>query len=1805
MRSSALPSWVFRALLLCVNVVGIWWIHHDMTAASLPGLRVLAALPTRNVDAADRLTLVFDRPLSLPGTPGEASLAASPFAITPQVAGRWFWAAPEKLEYRLEKPLPPGRRFKLAASPSAEQMFGRKLLGLAEFQFETRPLEVNACVITSADAEDVTLEFKFNQPVDPGDLLRHIRLADNGSTPPSDTLQPQVLNQAPDPTLTLRARRPASGRLGVELDEKLAGPGTELPLGKQFVQILEIKSGFAVVDTDVEPASLDSDGSVNIRFTKGLDVNRLRDALKQIQVTPPVPGLRVRGHAWRDDSLTLVGPFECGRRYTARLAADLAAADGETLDTETTVSFGVPDRDPRIALESGGGILSQHGNLLIDLKHVNADAVTLQAHRVHANNLVPHLRREDGDATSRELPAKTVRLAGQRNVPSTAAIDLRKLLGAPLGIYRLRANVSDEYWSSTSTVVAVTDLALTTKQERGGFLVWVTSLSTARPVAGAEIAAITYNNQVIARTTTDNDGIARLDAPRDHPDGSAWVLTAQLGEDLTYIQPQERPWVLDDVDQAGRPSPLTYDVMLYSERGVYRPGEPIHLTGIIRDAAGQVPPPFPLELTVRRPDGNQVAELPISPGTNAQGVFQIDYASPDVGQTGPYRFDVSVPGSAEMLCSTETLVEEYAPQRLEFHATAPPRFGPGQPVDVEANAKYLFGQPGAGLPVRANGTYRRETFRSKRFAEFDFSAPGLPRSESIGEIQAKLDDEGRAAIEVPAPQEKAPDLWRAELNVTVSEEGGRSVTRRVETLVDTADRHVGLRLPGGRVVQAGTPAEVEWVQVTGDDSPAPTKGATYTLCRIDRDTMLQEVDGRYAWKTVEHAVEISRAELSAPESEIGRFQIACPSPGTHRLILTQADNGAGVQIALQCTADPDGSFVAASGEPDRVTLSLDRESYAPGSTATVSIQSPFTGTMLLAVEAERVVATRVVELTEPKMQFELPVDAGLRGGAFVTATVLRRIDPKDQKWLPHRAMGMVRLRTAHADRRLELAIEAPAQVRPGQAVSIRAHTAAPLEGTAPAVIHLWAVDEGILLASDFATPDPFAHFFAPRRSEIASADVFGDLMPDHERPASMARIGGGDDGESYRRRLSPVALPRQAPAVLWRMAVPVAADGSVAAELTMPELTGRLRIMAVAIDGDRYAATESPLVVTTPLLVEMSCPRFAAPDDVIELPIKVFNCTDAELDVSLSLSTSGPLRLDAPPEPSLRVAPGRPVVTWARAVATGTGSVSLVARAEAASPEGESLAGRQQATFGIRPAGPLHSETQIVAIDAGKPYRIPADDRWLPAAAETTVTLGPRPTVQLQSAIDELIDYPYGCVEQTTSRLYVLLHVPELLKLDPQSGSRSDAVAGMIDAGLSRLWSMQTRAGGLGYWPGDAHPCDWGTVYAAEFIAAAQRQGHTVAPAFADPLVKYLNRMLDNGGSGFATLSVEDQKDTAHRNLQAQLCYVLARMDRPQQTWMTRLSERVDDLDTAGKAYLAGAWIELGRKDRAAAILTDEVFSQSASVPKSGPPTSRVHQDSVLLNVLMDLDPRHRLIPPLVQRLEQARSNGHWGTTMENAGAIAALARYQLAGTEPAAFEGVVRQGDIARPFDHAAAHTFTFSGDRPIEINSSGEGRIFVSHTSEGLLAKPVPQEYDRGLIVARKWLNRDGQPVDPSALRVGDLVRVEVSLAAPDLTEGESLDNIAIVDALPGGLEVENPRLSGSESSNDDDGYGGASHVEFRDDRVVIFALALKSERVFRYALRVTTAGSYAVPPIQASCMYDGATASVHGGGRVVIAK
>jgi len=1799
--------------LLLLNISGLLWIRHELLSRQdgTPDLvRVVQALPDSNVDTAERLAILFDQDLGEPALLNDAVSNAVPFQLSPEVPGRWEWTSARRLEYVLEDPLPPGRTFVARPAAGLEDQLGRIIQVDSEIEYRTRRLQLTDCRMVSSDRRELTFELVFNQKVSPEELISHLRLepqtADENRTETELTVH-AVVNE-PDQSIVLRCRRPKSGHLRLRIDETLCGVDGDRPLGQETTRTLKIAAAFSFLRTEIRERSQGT-WQIDLLFSSGLDPEQKQPA---ITTTPEVENQTVTlAHSWRvrGHVLRLQGPFESGRRYRVSLPPHLLSQAGKPLGETAEVTFRIPDRRPDVTIPQGNGILSQHGNLEVEVATVNVSGLRVNASRVHANNLVAHLQGNGQHQTSRILEARTVPITAIPNQAVTQVLSLNSLLKEPLGVYRLSVSATDRAWTRDSALVAVTDLGLTMKQSGAECLIWVTSLRSARPVTGVRVAAVSYNNQTLSEGHTDEYGLVRLPVDALHPDGRPWVFIAEHGGQTAWLKADSGHAVLDDVDQSGRQYPDEYDVMLYSERGTYRPGETIHLTGMIRDSQGRVPRPFPLALHMIRPDGQTAQTLTVTPGQSAltektqspatellaaNGTFHQTFQPSESAWTGTWRFQVTLPGSDRVLGNTQVFVEEFVPVRLEVSAIPLEPLATGTAVpSITVTSRYLFGQPASGLITRVRTGYSARRFQSADQSQYTFGPRQLPGRKMSEEVQVALDAAGRAKIPLPLKTQITGGPWQADSSVTVTEDGGRSVSAQTRCLVDRSARHIGLLLtdssaPGEPVKVVATDSELtlDWIIRDARDQPATAAKLELELLRVQFDYVARRVNGRVIRESLERVESIWQRTLDRPADAVaGQLTLSCAVPGTYRLVTHDGD-GSRTELQFQAVSPGGRGLTGAMNRPEQLQIQLDKPIYRPGDTAQAMITSPFPGTALICLESNRVISSQTVEFTETSARVAIAVPQSLRGGAFVSATLLRPVNPEEKTWLPHRARGLVRLKTDHNGHRLPVEIKARAIADPQDSIPLAVSTAP------GAMIHLWAVDEGILATSGFQLPDPLNHFFAERRNDVVSSDVFSMLLTDHQRPASLQRIGG-DAGVAPLRR-NPVPSRKATPVVIWNGFFQADAAGHLETTARLQQqFTGRLRWMAVAVHGDRYGSAQHELQMTQPLLVETSWPRYVSVGDVFSVPVKLINTTNQIIQLQPESATTALTPEDDPGEQfTVRIPPRGTSLIWQQfraAEVSGTGSASLDLQAQFEDPETGATTGSYTTAawcrlgydieLPIRPVTVVQTERQILSLDAGQKTEIVIDPGLLPVQGRTRLSFSSSAESDLEPVFESLLDYPYGCVEQTSSRLRSLIAAAQSLPAE-----RAAAIRPLVTAGISRLWSLQIRSGGLSYWPGQQTAAVWGTAYATETLLKTRDAGYQIDPRLLNRLQVFLERELNNSSR-------------SDPGTQAAICCCLSQLGSPPTGWMSVLSERLNELDMAGRARLARAWWHAGRREAALAAIPGDTLDLDSPHSYGQRPNSDVTGQALLLTALTELDARQAWLPVLMQRIQAARRNGLWSSTLENALALEGLMAARKADRNQTPFTGTVMFADQQIDLDHGVSRDLILKEPlAAFTVQPQGSGRLSVCIQTTSL-SRSGPEEVDHLIQVRRNWRDRDGRSIDPGQIRPGDLLIAEVRLRS---LGPQPVQNVAIVDPLPGGLEIENPRLRTSDQSLKSE---SADHVQFLDDRIVLFATARPVESVFRYALRAVSAGTFAVPPIQASCMYNESITSIHGTGQQIL--
>ena len=1535
---------------------------------------------------------------------------------------------------------------------------------------------------------------------------------------------------------------------------------------------------------------------VEIGFSHPVDADNLAG---YIEVSPKVDYQVRVGYSY----VTLAGDFQPGSLYDVELLKGLPSAEGVPLEEASVRRVLIPNFDPSVSFKSPGLYMSLGGNRVLPLEIMNVDEVEVRVHKVFDNNIV-HLLNELSSYSFPSLVGVDVvereyQVSGEQNQPRELLVDLEELLGGEAsGLYSVTVNSKGDSWRSDQKLVMLTDLGVVARMIPDGLLVWVTSIQGGRPVPGALVKVFTRTNQVVHEGVSGADGTVRFDQVAWEGDSAPFVITAGLEPDLSYLEIDDCLVYESEFDVRGRPYLRNgYEAFVYTERGIYRPGEQVHVKGLVRGVAVGVPEAFPVLLRVLRPDGRRFKEVGLV--LSAQGGVETAIDLPDHAFTGQYTVALVVPGADVEIGRTEFHVEEYVPPRLRVKVETPDRrFSPAQKVDVKVLAEHYFGAPASNRRVRVNASLMPASFSPPQYKDFsfvdssrssEFSPPGL------SELEGQSDPTGKARFELVLPPVlKAPSAVGVSGSVTVSEVGGRTVTEHFYLTMDPYPYYLGLRREQEGHEEIGKEVRFEFVAVAPDGKAVNPSDLFLTVCRVAYNQVLTRgSDGRYRYLTQRVEKCDHEERLTGLLSHRGSFGYVPDSWGEYlvRLKGAKGDHHASSQSFY---VSGGGDMPWSMERPEVVGLELDRAGYRPGDIAQMVIRSPFSGRALLTCSTDRLLLSTVVNLDQQTSQFSIPVDERFVPNAYCSVTVIRPVATAEP-WLAHRAHGVVALQMDNTAQRLTVELEAPDTVKSRNPMTVRVKVATGAAAVEGAELTVAAVDEGILRLTGFGTPDPFQFFWGKRARAASSSDIYAMLVPEHEKPdlggtSSPSGGAGGDYGEPG-QRLNPISAERIKSVALWQGTVVTDQHGFAEITLDVPEFTGALRLMAVAAAGTGFGAADTRVRVADPLMVRASLPRFLASGDRVVVPVSVFNASGAPGVATVRIEGTGGIKFTGPDSVPVQLGyPREEIVRFTANAPDLPGTASVTVSASMGDHKDT-----RTVELAVRPPVPFTTRSGAGALTAPAEEIIAWPLNWVPGTGRHKLTITGRPELRFSGGLNYLADYPYGCLEQTTSRVFPLLYLQDLAAVVDPERFNTRELDQYVSRGIERLLAMQTYSGGFATWPGGWQTYEWGAIYATDFLVQAHKAGHPVPKHALDDALDYLEGRL-----GLEESSYDSQ-------FKAYAVYVLAVAGRVNGSWIRRLQELDDKLPGPARFHVAAALSQLGDTGAMTRLLGRALPDTETKRKSGGSLDSAVRNAAVALSVYMDLDPDHKHVPLLVKRLETFLDQGEWRTTQDNSAALVALGKYvRHTRAQPPAFNGAVYVDDrLVAEFDHEKSlvldEMVLAGNDVRIWVNGTGTAYFYWSASGVPTSGKLAEGDWG-GFEVRRQYLDPKGMVAmtdkEIKAVEQGRLLVAELSLRGDG-----PLDNIVVQDMLPAGFEIENPRLATSETyalEGDDVLY--PDRVEMRDDRFLLFAdLPQAGVFKYRYLVRAVSEGIFALPPVQGECMYLPGTASIHGAGNI----
>jgi uncharacterized protein YfaS (alpha-2-macroglobulin family) len=1509
-----------------------------------------------------------------------------------------------------------------------------------------------------------------------------------------------------------------------------------------------------------------------------------------------------------DDKQLCVEGLKHGERYSIALRAGLPSAVKETLTKSADFNIYVRDRKPFVRFGSKAYVLPRSGQRGIPLVSVNTPSVAVEIYRIGDRNLVDTImgyeyRSSDFQTSLNRYQLKQLAerkgtkvwsgelaVENQLNVDITTAFPVNKAVGTlQPGVYVMtaepKASKSDDNYEDFATQwFIVSDLGLTAYTGTDGIHAFVRSLASAAASDGIELRLVARNNEVLAVRKTDAAGHVVFEPGLARGEGGtapALLIAADPKGDYAFLNLKGPAFDLSDRGVKGRATPGALDAFVYTERGVYRTGETVHVTTLLRDSKGVAAPGVPLTLVIERPDGVEYRRAVVA--DQGLGGRNLDVGITSTASTGTWHIAAYADPKGAAIGETTFLVEDYVPDRIEFDlATKAASIAKGAPVELTVAGRYLYGAPAAGLDLEGEVKVKATSERPG-FAGYQFGTPADADADKENtSTQAALEDmpttDDKGAAKFTVALDKVPESTQpleAQVIVRMAEEGGRAVERKLALPVRPAAAMIGVKpLFSGRSLGEGETAGFDVVFVSPDGKTLNRSKLHYELLKIESRYQWYRKDGSWQYEPIKSTKRIADGNIDVATDRPGR--IAAPVQwGRYRLEVSTGESD-GPITTVAFTA---GWYAEASADtPDMLEIALDKPEYRPGDTMTVAMTARTAGKVLLNIVGDRLISSTTQDVQAGANQLRVPVGPDWGNGGYVVATLLRPLDVAAQR-MPGRSIGVQWFSVDRAGKTLALDMRLPPLVRPNTTLRVPLKIDA-LAGEEARVV-VAAVDVGILNLTNYKPPAPDDYFLGQRRLTADIRDLYGQLLDGMQGTVGQIRTGG-DGGATLQ-----AAPPTQPPLALSSGVVTVGRDGTAEVAFDIPEFAGTVRVMAVAWSKDKVGKSVGDVIVRDPVVVTATLPRFILTGDKTSMHLELDNVEGAAGDYRVAVETDGPVaagggaqnvRLAAKQRSQLNV----PLT----ASAAGAGFVKV----RVAGPQNFAL--ERNYTLAAKPATQVLARRSVRPIAKGESLTLSADmfADLVPGTGAVSVSVGPSTALDAATLLKALDRYPFGCSEQITSRALPLLYVNELaveahLALDTAIDQR-------IKDAIERLLSRQGSDGSFGLWSVGGEDV-WLDAYVADFLTRARERGFTVPDvAFRlglDRLRNYVTNTTDpsrNGG-----------RDIAYA------LYVLARNGAAPVGDLRYIADtKLDDVATPiAKAQVAAALGLMGDKARA-----DRVFA--AAIESIAPPPrfefgradygSTLRDAAAVVTLAAEGGAPKATLMNAVARVETARASSFYTSTQENAWMVLAARALGRETKIALTVNAEARQSPLYRTYRADTVRR------EPVKITNTGDADLRAVVSVSGAPITPEPAA-EKGFRIERQYYTLAGDLVDARTVKQNTRLVVVLRVTEPDPHFGR----VIVADYLPAGFEIDNPHLVSSGETGTlgwiEDAKEPVSS-EFRDDRFsAAFDRNAKDNAVFTvaYVVRAVSPGQYVLPQAYVEDMYRPDRFGRTGTGRVEV--
>jgi uncharacterized protein YfaS (alpha-2-macroglobulin family) len=1737
-------------------------------------------------------------------------------SFEPKIQGRFMWTGKSELTFSPLGELLPASNYKAALTgelckynPVKQSIDDDLIL------FHTTLLAINTINSFWALSEDLTNQVEvhcqvvFNNPISPKKLKPLLKLLVSGKEMPFRTI-----TQNDSETIEIAfAFDPQTSDNEIK-GEFIVNKGlfctggniaTENPLKSEFL----IPSKDKLTITGTETGFDNGKGYIAVYTSQPI----VAEGLASFITIDPAMDIETE---LLPNGFKLKGGFLGSQTYILNIKKGMKSLFGRYLEEDFTKTVSFADPLPAIAFtEQNAVYLSTKGERNLGVNITNVSKVKVSVFKIFENNIHHYLRQGKSwqynydEATeeyndyntwsfdedygkpvlTKEILTRSLQKSG--NI-SLLNLDLNELNfnDSYKGLYLVKVEASDRKYIQDAQLLSLSDLGLIVKEGASDVMVFVNSLKDASPVKGAKLDFISSNNQKVYSTVTDNNGVAIFKNAKQVAAGfKLSMVSVRYDNDFNFVLFDKTRVETSRFDVGGkRTDNINYDVFIYGDRDLYRPGDSAYINTIVRTTRWDVVKDIPIKIKLLAPNGreylNQRHQL------NASGAAETKFFIPKQAMTGAYLIEVYASNDV-LLASRKISVEEFVPDRIKVTTkTSKEVYLPTEPVNLDLLAENLYGTPAAGRRFETELRLKRKQLTSKSLPDYSFAleSKNMPVLASIV-MQGNTDAVGKASNVFQSVAYKDIGLLEGKIFTTVFDETGRPVNRLNIIEIPTQQVYFGIK-GFDSWLSTRKALNLQFAAVDRTGKGLPGAQAKVVILYYRYETVIEKSYGRYNYVSqrkekvvLDREIKVNGSGTSLPfvPAESGEYEVRIMAPGS--------DNYVSKYFYAYGWGDTNFSSFEVSREGE-VTITPDKVLYSPGNKAKLLFKAPFDGKLLVAIEQDNVLSYKFLTLENKSASMEIPITKDHLPNIYIDATAFRKSG--DMSIPLTVAHGLVSLKVEDISSKLNITITAPDKSRSGVKQTFKIKTAPDAELT------IAVVDEGILQITDYKTPDPFNWFYQKRALGVNSYDVYALLYPELKRSSSPA----GGEAFDLSRRINPLTGDRVKLISKWSGIRKANSSGECTFSIDIPQFSGALKIMAVAYKGKQFGSAEKSMKVADPIIISLALPRFLSPGDNCIVGVSLTNTTDKKSEATIQLSASGPVSVSGKNSASVSLKTGNEEIALFNVISDkGIGIATVTATVTAL---GQKFT--QQIEIPVRPAGGLTfiTESGSVAGASSKTIKIASD--LLPKSIKSVLMLSKSPAIEFAKNLDYLVRYPYGCLEQTVSCAFPQLYLADITKLFPAVSGRGFNLGGSpesnVQQAILKLESMQLYNGSLPLWPQGGSADWWATAYAAHFLIESKQAGFEVNAKVLDGILKFLAQKVKEREMEtyfYYENGVRKSRNIPRREI-LYSAYVLALADLAPVSTMNYYKSISAELSSEGRYLLASAFLRAGDVKSFRGILPKSFGNEKAINEFGGSYSSYLRDKSLALNALLETDPNNPQVNELLKSITTDMKNNRFYSTQETSFALLAIGKHARKAVSSDITAQVLIDGKEVGKFNNKDIQLPLEINNKSITISTKGKGALYYYTELSGIKLTPNTKDEDNHLKVRRRFLYRNGKQIPTNSFTQNDLVVVEITAQSES---GTNIENVAITDLLPACFEIENSRLVAEREMDFMKNRSTPEYTDIRDDRVSFFTSLNGTAKTFYYTARAVSKGTFVIGAVSADAMYNGEYHSYSGSGKVEV--